>query len=412
MSKKYENRLEVLQDIADGTPMDEIINSTDKSNTKGFLFEVISIICILMKCLFENYTEISDTNIETTPLIFRPIKSCREILDQKITYGDNKADISVNINGTWVAFSIKYGSTKRKSDLQECKQCLDSSRYDQTYSLGLIYENDDFLTKHRRKGNCEKIAIDIAKKNKLFFNKQDIEKAYSKVQKLLMQQHFTNTEDIIDWIDRIYLETGKKHLSLWFHQEMALQQFIMNNVSLVHCLYHKPRAGKTITMLLYAKYLLEEKEYKRILIMTSIPGTIDSFIDELNKYYEFINIKYKEQETFMDINEDFTGIGFCSVQYLKADNKKDKKEKQLLKQKKKKLKLFDCNIFDECHFHSSNKNTYDTIINIHGDNPIMTIFASGTAGKTEWFYNIDSKYVYKWSVEDEAYMKKIYSKTD
>ncbi len=42
----------------------------------------------------------------------------------------------------------------------------------------------------------------------------------------------------------------------------------------------------------------------------------------------------------------------------------------------------------------------------------MTIFASGTAGKTEWFYNIDSKYVYKWSVEDEAYMKKIYSKTD
>jgi len=169
----------------------------------------------------------------------------------------------------------------------------------------------------------------------LFFNKQDIEKAYSKVQKLLMQQHFTNTEDIIDWIDRIYLETGKKHLSLWFHQEMALQQFIMNNVSLVHCLYHKPRAGKTITMLLYAKYLLEEKEYKRILIMTSIPGTIDSFIDELNKYYEFINIKYKEQETFMDINEDFTGIGFCSVQYLKADNKKDKKEKQLLKQKKK-----------------------------------------------------------------------------
>ncbi len=168
MSKKYENRLEVLQDIADGTPMDEIINSTDKSNTKGFLFEVISIICILMKCLFENYTEISDTNIETTPLIFRPIKSCREILDQKITYGDNKADISVNINGTWVAFSIKYGSTKRKSDLQECKQCLDSSRYDQTYSLGLIYENDDFLTKHRRKGNCEKIAIDIAKKINCF----------------------------------------------------------------------------------------------------------------------------------------------------------------------------------------------------------------------------------------------------
>ena len=407
MRKKYESRLYVLKDIADGKSMDYIMNTTENPNTKGFLFEVISIFCILMKCLFENYTEISDTNIENTPLIFEPIKSCRDILDKKINDGDNKADISVNIDDTcWVAFSIKYGSTKRKSDLQECKQCLDSSRYVQSYSLGLICENDEFLTKHRRNGNCEKKVIDIAKKNKWFFNKQDIEKAYSKVQELLMQQHFTNTEDIIDWIDRIYLKTGRKYLNLRFHQELALQQFIMNNVSLVHCLYHKPRSGKTITMLLYAKYLLEEKEYKRILIMTSIPDTIVSFINELNKYYEFMNIMYKKQDNFMDINEDFTGIGFCSVQYLKAGNKKDKKEQQLLKNKKEKLKLFDCNIFDECHFHSSNKNTYDKIINIHGDNPIMTIFASGTAGKTEWFYNIDSKYVYKWNVEDEAFMKK------
>jgi len=411
MRKKYESRLYVLKDIADGKSMDEIMNTTDDPRTKGFLFEVISIICILIKCIINNYTKISDTNIENTPLIFKPIKSCRDILDKKINDGDNKADISVNINGTWVAFSIKYGSTKRKSDLQECKQCLDSSIYNQTYSLGLIYENDDFLTNYRRKGNCEKIAIDIAKKNKLFFNKQDIEKAYSKVQELLMQQHFTNTEDIIDWIDRIYLETGKKHLNLWFHQEVALQQFIMNISSYTHCLCHKPRSGKTITMLLYSRYLLENG-YKRILIMTSIPDTIDSFIDELNKYYEFMNIKYIEQNNFMDINEDFTGIGFCSVQYLKAGNKKDKKENQLLKHKKEKLKLFDCNIFDECHFHSSNKNTYDKIINVHGDNPIMKIFASGTPGKTEWFYNIDSKYIYKWSVEDEAFMKKLFSKTD
>ena len=412
MRKKYESRLYVLKDIADGKSMDYIMNTTKNPNTKGFLFEVISIFCILMKCLFENYTEISDTNIENTPLIFEPIKSCRDILDKKINDGDNKADISVNVDDTcWVAFSIKYGSTKRKSDLQECKQCLDSSRYDQTYSLGLIYENDDFLTKHRRKGNCEKIVIDIAKKNKWFFNKQDIEKAYSKVQELLMQQHFTNTEDIIDWIDRIYLKTGRKHLNLRFHQELALQQFIMNISSYTHCLCHKPRSGKTITMLLYSRYLLENG-YKRILIMTSIPDTIDSFIDELNEYYEFMNIKYIEQNNFMDINEDFTGIGFCSVQYLKAGNKKDKKEQQLLKNKKEKLKLFDCNIFDECHFHSSNKNTYDKIINVHGDNPIMKIFASGTPGKTEWFYNIDSKYIYKWSVEDEAFMKKHFPKTN
>ena len=82
----------------------------------------------------------------------------------------------------------------------------------------------------------------------------------------------------------------------------------------------------------------------------------------------------------------------------------------MLKQKTEKLKLFDCNMFDECHFHSSNKNTYDKIINVHGDKEIMKIFASGTSGKTEWFYNIDKKYIYTWSVEDEAFMKKHVSK--
>ncbi len=414
MSKKYENRLEVLQDIAHGKSMNEIMDTTGNPSTKGFLYEVISIICILMKCIINNYTKISDTNIENTPLNFQPITSCRQILlDKKINDGDNKADISVNVDDTcWVAYSVKHGLTQRNSDLQQCRTKLERSQYSGKYSLGLICENKEKLTNHRREGNCENEVLNIAKRDGYLFDKQDIQIAYRKVQKILQQHTFTSPEDIIDWIDRNYLNTGREHLKLWFHQEMALQQFIMNNASLIHCLYHKPRAGKTITMLLYAKYLLEEKEYKRILIMTSIPGTIDSFIKELNKYYEYMNIKYKKQDNFMDINEDFTGIGFCSVQYLKAGNKKDKKENQLLKQKKEKLKLFDCNIFDECHFHSSNKNTYDTIINIHGDNPIMTIFASGTAGKTEWFYNIDEQNIYKWNVEHEAYMKKMYSKTD
>ena len=58
------------------------------------------------------------------------------------------------------------------------------------------------------------------------------------------------------------------------------------------------------------------------------------------------------------------------------------------------------------HFHSSNKNTLDKIINIHGDKKIMQVFASATSGKTEWFYNIPPKCIYKWCVEDECMMKK------
>ena len=148
-------------------------------------------------------------------------------------------------------------------------------------------------------------------------------------------------------------------------------------------------------MLLMAKYLLDN-EYKRILIMTSVPDTIDSFIDELNKYYEFNDINYKEQKDFMDIDESFEGIAFCSVQYLKINYEK----------KKDNIQLFECNFFDECHFHSSNKNTLDKIINVHGDKKILQIFASGTSGKTEWFYDIQSKCIYMWEYKDEMMMKK------
>lgn len=406
-------RHQILSQINDGETLDDILKKGKDEREKGFLYEIISIICLLVKQLIPDYEEISDTNIEETPLLLKSIKSCRELFDHNINYGDNASDISIKIKDIWTAISIKHGETKRESGLQRCKQKLEHSQYKGKFSLGLIYENEKYLTNHRRHGHCEKIVIDMAEKDKIFFNKKYVKKAFDRFQTILMNKNFTTIEDIIDWIDKKYLKTnGRQHLKLKFNQLLAFEQFKRNiNESLTHCLNHKPRSGKTIIMLLYAKYLLENG-YKRILIMTSVPGTINSFIEELNKYYEFQGINYKQQKEFMDIDEEFKGIGFCSVQYLKTGNKKDKKENQLLKNKTGKLKLFNCNMFDECHFHSSNKNTYDKIINVHDDKQIMKIFVSGTSGKTEWFYNIDKKYIYTWSVEDEAFMKKQFPKTD
>ena len=400
-------RIDILIAINNGRTFTDIMNVTDPKK-KGFIFETIAIICLLVKQLIPDYIEISDTNISDTPLIFKPIKSIKELLTKSINDGNNESDLSVNINKIWTPFSIKHGKTKRKTDLVECeKYMINYSKQNKcNYSLGLICDKD-FLTKHRKVGRAENQVIDIAIKDKHFFEIEDITKAFDNFQKILMGKNFTDKEDVIDWIDKEYLNTsGRQHLKLKFNQFMALRQFIRNkNNSLIHCLNHKPRSGKTITMLLYAKYLLENGN-KRILIMTSVPETIDNFKEELDKYYEFKNINYKLQKKFMDVDEDYIGIVFCSVQYLKTGNNKDKKEKQLLKQKTEKLKLFDCNMFDECHFHSSNKNTYEKIINVHGDETIMKIFASGTSGKTEWFYNIDKNFIYKWSVEDEAFMKK------
>ena len=56
------------------------------------------------------------------------------------------------------------------------------------------------------------------------------------------------------------------------------------------CIAHKPRSGKSITILSICVSLLESGR-KRILIMTSVPATIKSFTDDLDKYISFRNIK-------------------------------------------------------------------------------------------------------------------------
>ena len=112
--------------------------------------------------------------------------------------------------------------------------------------------------------------------------------------------------------------------------------------------------------------------------MTPVPDTIDNFIKELDKYNEFKHIKHIKQKDFLSIDRDFVGIVFCSTEYLKND------KKGLKFQKLKELD-FEAEIFDECHFHSSNDNTFNKIINIY-DKDIIQIFASGTSNKTEYYY--------------------------
>ena len=159
------------------------------------------------------------------------------------------------------------------------------------------------------------------------------------------------------------------------------------------------RTGMILNM---CKYLLENG-MNRILIMTSVPATIKSFIDDLDKYIEFSDIKYMGQSEFKNIENDFREIVFCSVQYLKTGTK----------EKKRHLKLYksDVMIIDECHMGSSTKNTEANILNADVEdirnNIRLNIFASGTSDKTKKFYKI--KNVYCWDIEDEGYMKRLTS---
>lgn len=395
----YNFRKDILNDINKGKSYDEIINSSDNKSKQGFIYETISILCLIFKLLIPDYEEISDTKLTTTLFEFIPIKSIRELMDKSLSDGDNLSDISIKCpKGIWSPWSIKYGDSKRRTDLVDCKDCMVSycENHNTDYNLGLIVQNTDKqLRKHRDSGRPEAVVIKKAFVSGQVFDEKYIKEAFSKTQQILIDQKLTDIEDIYDFIDKEYLNTpGRTHLKIKYNQALALLQFRKNLKQLQHCLSHKPRSGKTITLLLMALELLNNG-HKKILIMTSIPDTLEPFMNELNKYYEFKDIRYKSQKEFNSIDDNFNGILLCSVQFLKTnyDIKKDI------------IKLFDAHIFDECHFHSSNGNTLKKIINVD-EKKRLQIFASGTSGKTEWFYDIPKRCVYKWDIEDENMMKK------
>jgi hypothetical protein len=179
----------------------------------------------------------------------------------------------------------------------------------------------------------------------------------------------------------------------------------LTNKHKMWCIAHKPRSGKSITILLICKYLLEHG-FKKILLMTSVPATINSFMNDLEKYIDFKNITYKLQEEFDTIDVTFNGIVFCSVQYLKINGKSKKKD--LLKNIG-----FDAIITDEAHQGSSTDKTKTEILDVDSDieelrkNIKLNIFASGTADKTKKYYGIHISCIYEWEIEDEAFMKEL-----
>ena len=73
--KSLKKRSDIFQLITEGINYHDIIGLFTDASKTGFVFETISIICIIFKQLIPDYEFISDTNIEDTNLLFKPIKS-------------------------------------------------------------------------------------------------------------------------------------------------------------------------------------------------------------------------------------------------------------------------------------------------------------------------------------------------
>jgi len=373
---------------------------------QGWIFETLCQILIILKCIENiNYTEIYDGQLQN----LKKIKNITSLLKVKVDGGGNNiVDMAIKEGTTLVLFTIKYKNRYSETDVSKIDNTITKQNITDDYKIGLVVKDKEVVIKHKYKNklNIDKLIHDKIIENGLLFDEKDIIKALD-----VFCQRFTNVlsiDEFIDFINAEYLLSPRQQLTKKLHQKMTEIKFVKSFLTNKHkmwCIAHKPRSGKSITMLLICKYLLEQG-YKKILIMTSVPATINSFMNDLEKYIDFKNINYKLQEEFDTIDETFNGIVFCSVQYLKIDGKSKKKD--LLKKMG-----FDAIITDEAHQGSSTDKTKTEILDVDSDveeirkNIKLNIFASGTADKTKKYYGIHSSCIYEWEIEDEAFMKEL-----
>ena len=421
---------------------DEIMNEFKQikgDSIAGFVFETISI--IVLPYLYD-FEKLSESNISDNTLKWMDSYSTE--LHKSISNGNNKSDITFKQEEYTIPTSIKYKGHKSETDLSKLDGIMKKKNI--PYKLALIVKDKQIYINHRynHSEDIDKDLIDTCIKNDLLRDEDDVRKAWKLLRDRLIavgllivntniHEDLEEDEDeeiykysyiscpdvknIIEFMNEEYLNTKRISLKLRLHQAIASETF-KDNLKLGefrHIISHKPRSGKTITILAIVLYLLMNVNHKRILIMTSVKDTIDDFIKTINKYIDFRKINYKTQEEFLSCPLDFEGIMFCSVQYLKKEKKAktETKDTEVDSQKLKKLKElnFDTLTFDEAHHGTSTKKTYNQIVNVYEDKKdkkVVQVFASGTSRKTEEFYGIKEKCIYRWTVEDEAEMKELY----
>ena len=413
---KQVTREDVLINMLNGYSFKQIMNDNDltivKKTRQGFLYETIWEILIALRCIEKlDYNEIYEGVIENLTIV----KKYNKIIKKNIVQGKNPADMIIKQGTTMIPISIKYKEKflPNTTQVSELENSIKLKTDD--YKVGFIVKDKNPVIIHTyiNTEDPHKIAHDKVIDNGLLFDKHDINLGME-VFRERFTSAFTTIYDFIEMIDRDYLLNPRKQLVKWQHQKMNLEKIITQilNGEKKHLISQMPRSGKSILILLICKYLLENGR-KRILIMSSVRDTLESFANDLDNYLDFKSIKYIKQEEFCTIDPDFIGIVFCSVQYLKMDTTKQTKKEML------KHIGFDAVFDDECHLGGSTDKTKKNILDVVEKGIVDTdideiykvipliIFASGTSEKTRKFYKIKSSCIYSWDMTDVSYMKEL-----
>ena len=339
------------------TLLNEEVNTT--ASRKGFLYETVFQILILLKCVTEiSYTELYDGQ----PSALKRVDNIMTFMKSNIKTRNNPIDISLKLHDTLIVFSCKYNKKYGETDVSKIHRAMTKNGYD-NYKVALIVKDSDFITKHRYhdKKNTDKLDHEEIQANKLLFDSSNAIRALS-VFSSIFSDNTMEIDEFIEFINETYFLSTRKQLTMKLHQKMTQLKFIdiVSRPSLkspYFCLAHKPRSGKSITLLSLSKYLLTNG-YSKILFLTSVPATIDSFEKDMREYVEFRDIPFVLQKDVDSLDSTFCGIVLCSTEYLKMDP--NFKKRNFLKRMN-----FDASIIDESHQGSSNDKTKDDILDVN-----------------------------------------------
>jgi len=386
-------------------------NKAFTPSLKGYILEALVEILIITKCFigldFIDYM----TGKISEQLI--PFKNINTVLQKKIQDGGNLSDMILKTDtNSYIGISVKNYFKARGTDCETIKSEFEKKQYD--YKISFITTNKKEVLDHKYLSENEEYCLVMKKiiSDGLLFDKSDIISSiglfcdkYSEYNNLLYKYNDNTFKQFIYMLDSDIFNNTRVQLIPRLHQLMTCNKFKDNYEGKYHLIPHVPRSGKSITLLLMVKYMMKERNVKRVLVFTAVPSTIESYTDCIDRYIDFNYIKYKIQED-KDIDSSFEGIYFCSIQYLKSNKEK---KKEFLKKMH-----FDIMFSDEAHIGSSTDKSKNNIIDINDINDNIdeiqstinkVIFLSGTPGKTRQYYKIPKRQIYEWDYMDINLMK-------
>ena len=401
--KKY---TDILRYMLSNASYEEVMDST--STHRPRIFEALVILLGISKILDFNGSAQAGNYAGNT---LSNLTDIRDVLCKSISQGGDKSDFTTINNDCIYPVSVKYGDNVGPdgSDIQKIHGIGKDKYPNKTIKPYLIVKNKLQITEHTYHLGSATIR-DIHKEleqDKRILDEQDIKNAYIKFQQTFKGM---SLPDYIEKINADVLLNKRIWLQKRLHQQMtsqSIQNKITQGLSYRFIIGHKPRSGKSITMLMLLSELIKMGRVKRALFLTPVPETIEDYIKTIHQYLDFELIKNSRRidkdglDKEIDIN--FTGIIFGSIQFLKMD-KSDKKSDWL------KLYNPDAIVLDESQHGGSTKTTNKKIfkkIMKSSTSEQLIFYLSGTFNKTKMFYGIKNTEIYPWTFIDESYMKKI-----